>query len=73
MDEPTWLAPYVSGLLRRLDQAGVPPAEVQARLRVGEDLREIIDGAGLASEFAIGLALLPYVSSQILRGVYEVN
>ena len=72
-DEPAWLPDFVSELLEILDQAGLPPAEVQTRLQAGEDLRDMVRSVGQQDRVFIGIGLLGPVTQKILRGTYAAN
>ena len=62
---------FVDQILAELERAGVPPAEVQQRLRHGEDLRLLIREAGLSNQ--IGMALLISVTQLILGRSHGAN
>lgn len=66
--EPTWLPILVEEILGHLQQAGIPPADVQGRLRAGEDLRDLVREAKLEKRIHIGIGLYIPVVQRILRG-----
>jgi len=70
---PKWFPTYIEEILELLEEANLPPAEVQARLARGEDLRDLVRSADLQGQIFIGLGLLSEVTKAILRGNYAVH